>query len=124
MEPVLMMPTRLLDAAQQEVLHRYANGQDDFDIRQAMGISQAELTTIDKDIQARLSAQTKLHMISRAWQLGILASRSVCLLLVLVTSFHALDPNMIRIRTPVRNTRTPTTIVRVARSGRNREFDA
>ncbi|WP_136487849.1 hypothetical protein [Vibrio sp. H11] len=116
--------TPLLDAEQLEVLTRYANGQDEFDVKHSLGISQAELATIDKDIQARLSAHTKMHMISRAWQLGILTTRALCLMLVLVTSFHALDPNMARTRTPVRNSRPPTSLARAGRSGRNKEFNA
>ena len=99
-----------LDDEQLAVLAGYANGLDEFDICQSLELSPAELKTLELDIRAQLDAHTTPHMVSRAWQLGVLASRALCLALVLVTSFHALDPNMTRVRTPIRNTRNPTTI--------------
>ncbi|TNY96433.1 hypothetical protein [Vibrio parahaemolyticus] len=121
MTDIIVKPDFQLDEEQLAVLASYANGLDDFDICQALELSQAELKTIELDIRARLDANTTPHMISRAWQLGVLASRALCLVLVLVTSFHALDPNMNRVRTPMRNTRNPTTIARVRQAGRNKE---
>ena len=113
-----------LDEEQLAVLASYANGLDNFDICQALDISPAELKTVELDIQGKLNAATTPHMISRAWQLGILASRALCLVLVLVTSLHTLDPSMSRVRTPMRNTRNPTTIARVRQAGRNKELGA
>ncbi|ENQ8056895.1 hypothetical protein NAL94_23770 (plasmid) [Vibrio alginolyticus] len=111
-----------LDEEQLAVLEGYANGLDEFDIRQVLELTPAELKTIELDVRARLNANTTPHMISRAWQLGVLASRALCLVLVMVTSFHALDPDMTRVRTPMRNTRNPTTIARVRQAGRNKEI--
>ncbi|EMY6467014.1 hypothetical protein ABCL20_004490 [Vibrio alginolyticus] len=113
-----------LDEEQLAVLEGYANGLDEFDIRQVLELTPAELKTIELDVRARLNANTTPHMISRAWQLGVLASRALCLVLVMVTSFHALDPDMTRVRTPMRNTRNPTTIARVRQAGRNKELEA
>ncbi len=113
-----------LDDEQLAVLAGYANGLDDFDICQSLELSPAELKTLELDIRAQLDAHTTPHMISRAWQLGVLASRALCLVLALITSFHALDPNMTRVRTPMRNTRNPTTIARVRQAGRNKGLDA
>ncbi|HDY8168890.1 TPA: hypothetical protein RQK98_004219 [Vibrio vulnificus] len=124
MTDIIVKPDFQLDEEQLAVLASYANGLDDFDICQALELSPAELKTIELDIRARLNANTTPHMISRAWQLGVLASRALCLVLVLVTSFHALDPNMNRVRTPMRNTRNPTTIARVRQAGRNKELGA
>ncbi|EKH9212940.1 hypothetical protein PAQ92_004730 [Vibrio parahaemolyticus] len=124
MTDIIVKPDFQLDEEQLAVLASYANGLDYFDICQALELSPAELKTIELDIRARLDANTTPHMISRAWQLGVLTSRALCLVLVLVTSFHALDPNMNRVRTPMRNTRNPTTIARVRQAGRNKELGA
>ncbi|EIU6870703.1 hypothetical protein L5169_004840 [Vibrio parahaemolyticus] len=122
MSDVIVNPKFGLDEEQLAVLEGYANGLDEFDIRQVLELTPAELKTIELDVRARLNANTTPHMISRAWQLGVLASRALCLVLVMVTSFHALDPDMTRVRTPMRNTRNPTTISRVRQAGRNKEI--
>ncbi|EPN8226532.1 hypothetical protein [Vibrio sp. Vb0304] len=122
MSDVIVNPKFGLDEEQLAVLEGYANGLDEFDIRQVLELTPAELKTIELDVRARLNANTTPHMISRAWQLGVLASRALCLVLVMVTSFHALDPDMTRVRTPMRNTRNPTTIARVRQAGRNKEI--
>lgn len=124
MSDVIVNPKFGLDEEQLAVLEGYANGLDEFDIRQVLELTPAELKTIELDVRARLNANTTPHMISRAWQLGVLASRALCLVLVMVTSFHALDPDMTRVRTPMRNTRNPTTIARVRQAGRNKELEA
>ncbi|EGQ7740945.1 hypothetical protein CS268_RS23395 [Vibrio parahaemolyticus] len=122
MSYVIVNPKFGLDEEQLAMLEGYANGLDEFDIRQVLELTPAELKTIELDVRARLNANTTPHMISRAWQLGVLASRALCLVLVMVTSFHALDPDMTRVRTPMRNTRNPTTIARVRQAGRNKEI--
>lgn len=124
MNDIIVSPAFHLDEEQLAVLASYAEGLDEFDICQALELSPAELKTIELDVRARLDAHTTPHMISRAWQLGILACRALCLALVLITSIHALDPSMTRVRTPIRNTRNPTTIARVRQAGRNKEIDA
>ncbi len=124
MNDIIVSPAFHLDEEQLAVLASYAEGLDEFDICQALELSPAELKTIELDVRAQLDAHTTPHMISRAWQLGILACRALCLVLVLITSVHALDPSMTRVRTPIRNTRNPTTIARVRQAGRNKEIDA
>ncbi|KYO58432.1 hypothetical protein [Vibrio parahaemolyticus] len=121
MNDVIVKNEYRLDSDQLAVLQQYANGLDGFDICQALELTPAELKSLELDIQARLDAKTTPHMVSRAWQLGILASRFMCAALLIVTSLSELGDDMLRLRTAGRTTQNPTTIARVMQAGRNKE---
>ena len=123
MSEIRVRPHLRLDEEQLAILSGYANGLDEFDLCEQLDVSPAELKTIELDTRARLDANTTPHMISRAWQLGIL-NHVICFVLLFVTSIQALDPSMVRVKTPSRNTRNPDTIVRVRQAGRNKELEA
>lgn len=107
------------------VLTGLANGNDVFDLCQQLGMSGAEMNTIERDIRAKLNANTTPHMISRAWQLGVLITRVLCLALVMITSVNTIDPDMSRVRNSNNNNRNNSNVMaRVRLAGRNKTLDA
>lgn len=54
------------------ILLGYSQGADSFDMARQLDVSGAELVSLEQDIKARLQAKTKLHMIARAYELGII----------------------------------------------------
>ncbi|PSW53047.1 hypothetical protein [Photobacterium leiognathi] len=112
--------THPLNRDEQAVLLGYASGLDAFDLCQHLGLSAAELNSLERDIRAKLAANTTPHMVSRAWQLGVLATRSLCMVLVLISSMQVLTTDNSRVRNRI-NTRTSSSSVmaQVRLAGRN-----
>lgn len=109
----------ILNLEQRDILMRLANGQDDFEICQALHMTRAELTTIEKDIHARLNANTNAHAITRAFLSGVFIQRMICAALLAVTTFTALNDNMTR---APRNVRAP--ILQVRAKANRKEYEA
>lgn len=104
---------------QQQMLLGYANGKSSHTLAREIGCSGSELRTIELDARARLQAKTTAHMMSRAWELGVLR-RALCVMLMML-SMPATDDVMRIAR--VRSSRTPQTIARIRTGcvGRNCE---
>lgn len=113
-----------LNSDEAAILTGLANGKDVFDLCQQLGMSAAEMNTIERDIRAKLNANTTPHMISRAWQLGVLITRVLCLALVMITSVNTIDPDMSRVRNSNNNNRNSNVMARVRLAGRNKTLDA
>lgn len=115
----ITIDTDVLTLDESALLLAYANGHSAAHIARQLECSQAELRTIELDARAKLGAKTGPHLLSRAWQLGILRN-SLCVLLA-VLSLTPSD-NVLRLAR-TRSTRTPQTITRVQTgcAGRNLE---
>ena len=113
-----------LNSDEAAILTGLANGKDVFDLCQQLGMSAAEMNTIERDIRAKLNANTTPHMISRAWQLGVLITRALCLALVMITSVNTIDPELSRVRNSNNNNRNSNVMARVRLAGRNKTLDA
>ena len=59
------------------ILLLHGEGETSCCIQQASGLDQASLHMAEKGIRAKLGAKTQTHMVSRACQLGVLASRTL-----------------------------------------------
>lgn len=107
-----------LDSAQEQMLIDYANGLDANAIADHLGYSTVELRMLELDTRAAMGAKTTPHMISRAWQLGILSTKCLCLVLACLSA--QLSDDALRLN---RNTRikSQTSIARIntGNTGRN-----
>lgn len=107
-----------LDSAQEQLLIDYASGLDANAIANHLGYSPVELRMLELDTRAALGAKTTPHMISRAWQLGILSSKCLCIVLACLSA--QLSDDAIRLNRHSR-IKTPSSIARIntGNTGRN-----
>ncbi|MCE2597171.1 hypothetical protein K6Y31_20565 [Motilimonas cestriensis] len=111
----------LFSAEQKRVLNDTAHGQSTAKIAQNINATQADVRSIQLDIQARLDAKNTAHMIHRAWQVGLLGTKALCLLLAALT----LQPQDNAIRTArTARTRTPSSLVRLKSGAVGRNLNA
>lgn len=110
---LVLVPGMGLNFDERHVLQAHANGKRPREICDELHLTPPELSLIEQDIRFKLKAKTNPHMISRAFQLGLL--RMMCLILCfsIVTD---LGDNAVRVRV-----RTRTQQSRSVRSGRRDE---
>lgn len=112
---IIATPGCGLTESELAILLLHGEGETSCYIQQASGLDQASLHMAEKGIRAKLGAKTQTHMISRAFQLGVLASRTLCLLLAIAADYdHGLKN-----RSPIKSGRPGTVIVRIKTAGRN-----
>ncbi len=93
----------MLNQPQQVILNQLSQGQTHREIGATNGLNQTELAIELQKMQARLGARTLAHLIHRAWELGFLGARTLCLCIAIFGSIHTADSSAIR---PVRVVRT------------------
>ena len=113
---IIATPGCGLTESELAILLLHGEGETSCYIQQASGLDQASLHMAEKGIRAKLDAKTQTHMISRAFQLGVLASRTLCLLLAIAAADY---DSGIKNRSPIKSGRPGTVIVRIKTAGRN-----
>lgn len=104
-EDVIGLPGQALNDSELRVLVGLADGETPNTIGAMLGIDITSFRLIERNIKAKLGAKTHPHMISRAFTLGVLVPRALCLLLsVLCATEHADDGNRNQTRRNSRNT--------------------
>lgn len=111
MSSIDLTPGMGLTLDEMAILHGHAAGKSPAVIGKELDLTPPEIKLIEQDIRFKLQANSPMHMISRAFQLGIL--RVICLLLCFCTVTD-LDDQAVRTRTA----RTKTTSSRTVRGGR------
>lgn len=112
-EDVIGRPGQALSNTELRVLVGLADGETPNTIGSLLGVDTTGFRLLERTIKAKLGAKTHPHMIARAFTLGVLIPRALCLLLsVLCATEHVDDANRNQTR---RNSRT-TPSSRLARS--------
>ncbi|MNH76139.1 hypothetical protein D3C73_284020 [compost metagenome] len=94
----------------------HAEGATTDEIERMTGMRAIDRAEAEASIRRKIGARTQPHMIARAFSLGILATRAMCLLLaVLSADYH----DILKQRSPARGGRPGTVIVRIKTGGRN-----
>lgn len=99
----------MLNEHEKAILNQLAEGKTNYEIGSSLGYNQTELGVQLRFMQAKVGAKTLAHLMHRAWQLGLLGTRTLCLCLAVLGASHISDTKAMR---PVRLVRTH---VRVAR---------
>ncbi|MBT26672.1 MAG: hypothetical protein CML60_09800 [Rhodobacteraceae bacterium] len=106
---VIANPGHRLSNQELTVLVGLADGQSAGDIAKVAGIHRDQIRFVETRINQKLNAKNKTHAISRAFLLGILAPRLLCLGLCVLSCLHTGGDDFTRLRRPNRtNTRTHT----------------
>ena len=93
-EEVIGRPGQALNAAELRVLVGLADGETPNTIGALLGVNSEGFRLLERNIKAKLGAKTHPHMMSRAFTLGVLIPRALCLLLsVLCATEHVDDGN-------------------------------
>ncbi|EKO3392560.1 helix-turn-helix domain-containing protein [Vibrio fluvialis] len=134
---VLTLTPSHLDATDEQLLLAHAIGLSQRQIAVQLGTDLTTVGHLERELQRKLNAGTMANAIALAFVAGILhvkhaarvidgevLSKSLCVLLLAINVTALSDNTMMRTRTPLRNPRTPTTVMRVMRAGRNKELDA
>lgn len=111
MSSIDVTPGMGLNVDELAILHGHAIGKSPATIGKELDLTAPEIKLIEQDIRFKLNANTPMHMISRAFQCGIL--KTLCLALCLSV---VLDLNDEAVRS---RSRTRNEISRTVRSGRN-----
>lgn len=90
-EDVIGMPGQALSRAELRVLVGLADGETPNAIGALIGADSNSFRLIERSIKAKLGAKTHPHMISRAFTLGVLVPRALCLLLSLLCATEHVD---------------------------------
>lgn len=90
-EDVIGMPGQALSRAELRVLVGLADGETPNAIGAVIGADSNSFRLIERSIKAKLGAKTHPHMISRAFTLGVLVPRALCLLLSLLCATEHVD---------------------------------
>lgn len=93
-----------------------AEGATNNEIEQATGMRGIDRVTTENSIKQKLGARTQANMIARAFSLGVIASRTLCLLLAMVCADYQ---DSMKQRTPIRGGRQGEVVVRIKTGGRN-----
>lgn len=103
-EEVIGRPGQALSTTELRVLVGLAEGETPNTIGALLGLDSNGFRLTERNIKAKLGAKTHPHMMSRAFTLGVLIPRALCLLLsVLAAAEHTDDSNRNQTR---RNSRT------------------
>lgn len=113
---VVARPGYGLTATELGILLLRGDGESPTAIQAATGLNSTGLHMAERDIRRKLGARTPEHMISRAFQLGILSSRALCLLLAILSADYS---DAMKNRSPIRGGRPGVTMVRIKLAGRN-----
>lgn len=93
-EEVIGRPGQALNDTELRVLIGLADGESPNTIGALLGVNSHSFRQLEQTIKAKLGAKTHPHMISRAFTLGVLIPRALCLLLsVLCVTEHVDDGN-------------------------------
>ncbi|MFQ2255761.1 hypothetical protein ACK33C_22340 [Aeromonas hydrophila] len=110
------MPGHGLAAKELGFLLLHCEGALSQDIERITGMATAEQSRVERSIMAKLEARTRSHMISRAFSLGIIATRALCFVLACMSAdYHDSMKN----RSPIKGGRPGTVMVRIKTAGRN-----
>ncbi|ELB2793209.1 hypothetical protein QMX34_003843 [Aeromonas hydrophila] len=110
------MPGHGLAAKELGFLLLHCEGALSQDIERITGMATAEQSRVERSIMTKLEARTRSHMISRAFSLGIIASRVLCFVLACLSAdYHDSMKN----RSPIKGGRPTTVIVRIKTSARD-----
>lgn len=93
-----------------------AEGATNAEIEQMTGMKSIDRAAAETSIKKKLGARTQANMIARAFSLGIIASRALCLLLAVLSADYQ---DTIKQRSPVRGGRPGVVMVRIKTAGRN-----
>ncbi len=104
--------------SEQELVHllALANGNAPSAITAINGTSRAQQQQLESSLRAKLGAFSKAHIITRAFVLGVLMPRALCLLLAAL-SINASPGDLMATRAP-RPSRSPVSSMRNVRSHR------
>lgn len=84
-EEVVVEPGQGLDSREQRYLLGLAEGETNEEVASALGVRKEELPFIEASIRNKLGAKTKSHMLSRAFNLGVLQTRALFALALVAT---------------------------------------
>lgn len=117
---VMFTPIETLNALQNEVLFRLADGEPLHQLRESLDLTLAEQTRVEMEIRHRMDARSTAHAVSIAWRQGWI--RAICLVLC-IASIHQVEDAR-RLRMPARGGRPGTVQVRLRSGAGGREIDA
>lgn len=113
-EDVIALPGQNLTETERRVLIGLADGHSPSALAAALNLGASGLRHTEASIRAKLGATTHTHMIARAFVLGVLIPRALCLMLAAI---NALDGTHDALRTrTTRRTRTAPSSSLVVRS--------
>lgn len=115
-DDVIAIPGQALSPAEIAHLEALANGNAPAAITAIHGTSRTEQQRLESGLRAKLGAFSKPHMIARAFVLGVLGPRALCLLLAAL-SINVSPGDLMATRAP-RPTRSPVSSHRQVRSQR------
>lgn len=93
-EDVIGRPGQALNDTELRVLVGLADGETPNTIGAMLGVDSSSFRLLERNIKDKLGAKTHPHMIARAFTLGVLIPRALCLLLsVLCATEHVDDGN-------------------------------
>lgn len=99
----------MLNPHQTHLLNELAKGKTHYEIGAQNSLNQTELSIELRNMQARVGAKTLAHLIHRAWELGLLSARALCLCVAVFGASTANDVTKMR---PVRIARTQIRLTR------------
>lgn len=106
-EDVIGIPSQNLTHTELRVLVGYAEGLAPSAIATSISAGSAALRSIEANIRAKLGARTQPHMIARAFTLGVLIPRALCLLLAAINALEGTH-DALRTRNTRRSRSTPS----------------
>ncbi len=101
---IILNDSHILTEKEQAVLFGLADGKTPTEIKASINCDNMQLRNIEVNLIMKLGAKSKTHLISRAFALGLLITRTLCLLLAL-SQITPANQNWTRIA----KTRTPQT---------------
>lgn len=90
-EEVIGRPGQALNNAELRVLVGLADGETPNTIGALLGVNSEGFRLLERNIKAKLGAKTHPHMMSRAFILGVLIPRALCLLLSVLCATEQTD---------------------------------
>lgn len=110
------IPGHGLTARELGMMLLLAEGATPNEIEQVTGMKSIDRAATETSIKQKLGARTQANMIARAFSLGVIASRALCLLLAVLSADYQ---DTIKQRSPVRGGRPGVVMVRIKTGGRN-----
>jgi len=80
---IILNETHVLTEAEAAVLFGLADGKTPTEIKAALNCDNMLLRNIEINLMVKLGAKSKTHLITRAFSLGMLITRTLCLILAL-----------------------------------------
>lgn len=113
-DDIILNDSHILSEEEQQVLFGLADGKTPTEIKQSVNCDNMHLRNIEVNLMMKLGAKSKTHLISRAFSLGLLVTRTLCLILVLGQTFGSYNNQWTRIAS------SRTTQTRIARPATRR----